>query len=276
VQDTTGRAGRGPDASRSRTGGAKRFHDDREAVLALFVEYHRTGEERLRAHLVERHLGLARTIARRYSNRGEPFEDLVQVASLALVKAVDRFDPSTGTPFPAFAAPTIDGEIKRYFRDSAWLVRVPRQLQELSRTVWTAHEELTQELARPPSTHEIADSLERQDHEIRAALGAGNAYRGYSLEMPATESGSDDEPLSLGTAVGGVDPGYEAVDASLTVGRLTERLPTLEATVVRLYYFRRMVQAQIAAHLGISQMQVSRLLARGLERMRVEQATASR
>jgi RNA polymerase sigma-B factor len=215
---------------------------------------------------VRRFLPLAHWIARRYSHASEPQEDLMQVASLALVKAVDRFDPTRGASFQAFAVPTISGELKRYFRDSAWAVHVPRPAQELALAIERATETLTHSHGHAPTVEELGEHLEVSEEEVLDGLQAGRSYEAVSLDAPM---GVDEEgDLTVAGTLGEEDERYELVEADATLEGTAECLPELELRVLRLRFGSEMTQSEIGARVGVSQMQVSRLLRRALERLR--------
>ncbi|MFF4879445.1 SigB/SigF/SigG family RNA polymerase sigma factor [Micromonospora sp. NPDC000668] len=219
---------------------------------------------RLRARIIEGNLPMAGRLARRYTGRGEPYDDLAQVAALALVKAVDGFDVSRGVPFSCYAVPTILGALRRHFRDTAWAMRVPRRAQELNSRVRAATGELTQRQGHHPTTVELADHLEVSVDEVLAALTASQAYRLASLNAP--HRGADDiETIDL---IGAFDPGYAGVDDHLTLLPLLAALPLRERRIFTMRFYRHMTQARIATEVGISQMHVSRLLKRSLAQLR--------
>lgn len=220
-------------------------------------------EPGLRDELVHRHRGLAEALARRFRGRGE-VEDLTQVALLALVKAVDRFDPGRGVPFPAFASTTIVGELKRHLRDTVWAVRVPRSLQEAGLEVGRAVETLTQQLGRSPTVPEVAELIDRSEDEVLEGLEVGTALEAASLDAPiGGDDGPSREPATL-------DEGLELAEEWVDVADAIRALPERERRILHLRFFRGMSQSAIAAELGISQMHVSRLLARTLAQLRSE------
>ena len=223
-------------------------------------EYSRTRSRELRNELVEANLGLGAHIAQRYSTRGID-EDVRQVAFLALVKAVERFDPTRGVPFSAFAGRTIEGEIKRYFRDSSWTLRVPRAVQERSLGVARLSEQLAQRLGRSPSVSELADYLHVSNDEVIEAIAAGSAARPQSLDMA--------EDGHVPSALGSEDEALIGVIDRVLLDRLTAILPEREREIIRLRYFEQMSQTAIAEVIGISQMHVSRLLRRSLDALNV-------
>ncbi|MEH1125320.1 SigB/SigF/SigG family RNA polymerase sigma factor [Micromonospora sp. CPCC 206061] len=219
---------------------------------------------RLRSRAIEENLSLASRLARRYAGRGELLDDLAQVAALALITAVDRYDPSRQVPFAAYAVPTILGALKRHFRDTAWAMRVPRAAQDLTREIATATGELSQQHGRHPTAAELADHLHVGIDELRAALGASQVYNLVSLNMPHT-AGTGIDRIDL---LGGIDPHYAGVDDTLTLQLLMAALPMREQRILSLRFFDHMTQTQIAIEVGLSQMHVSRLLKQTLTRLR--------
>jgi RNA polymerase sigma-B factor len=218
-----------------------------------------------RDELVTRCLPLAEHIARRFNGRGESREDLLQVARLGLVNAVDRFDVERETEFISFAVPTIMGEIRRYFRDSGWAVRVPRRLKELHLSISKAAGVLSQRLGRAPTPSELADELQIDIDQLSDGLVAGNAYQTISVESTIGDKTDD---LSLLDTVGDYDRDLEKVDNHETLKPLLAELPERERTILMLRFFGNLTQTQIADQVGVSQMHVSRLLARTLEYLR--------
>jgi RNA polymerase sigma-B factor len=221
--------------------------------------------ERLREILVEEHLPLVRHFARRFSNRGEPFDDLLQVGTLGLIAAIDRFDPSRGVEFLSFAVPTITGEIKRHFRDQGWSVRVPRRLQELHLSLNSAVGELAQKNGRAPTPSELAEHLGIPRAEVLEGLAVANAYRSSSLDERL--SGEDDSP-TLAATLGEEDAALEGVEYRESLQPLLATIPARERRILILRFFGNMTQSQIAADIGISQMHVSRLLSQTLAKLR--------
>ena len=235
--------------------------------LELFVEFASTRHRSIRNQLVERHMGLAAHIAKRFSRPGITNDDLRQVAMLGLVKAVDRFDPEYGVPFAAFAGSTIEGELKRHFRDHSWVVRVPRSAKDLHLLVRRANDDLVQALGRSPSVDEIATHLGVDRDDVLRGLAASSAYNVGTIQPGGTD-GEGETPLDRIDALASEDAGYEhAVDADL-VGRLLAQLPEREQEIVRLRFYEQQSQEQIAAAVGVSQMQVSRLLRASFEKLR--------
>ena len=238
---------------------------DKDALLLTFQKFATTREPALRDQLIEAHLGLAEYLARRFSNRGEPLDDLVQVASLGLVKAVERFDPDRGLEFTTFATPTIVGELKRHFRDKGWAVRVPRRVQELHLRVTGVIDDLQLELGRSPTVAEIAVRAGTSEDEVIEAMDAGSAYRSASLD--AGRSGDEETPGLLGQ-LGQIDPELVRAERRAALGPLIAELPEREQVMLYLRFYEGKTQSEIAKRLGISQMHVSRLLSRSLDRLR--------
>jgi RNA polymerase sigma-B factor len=220
---------------------------------------------RIRATLVELHLPLVEYLARRFRNRGEWLDDLTQVATIGLIKSIDRFDLDRGVEFSTYATPTIVGEIKRHFRDKGWAVRVPRRLQELKLSLTKAIGELAQREGRAPTVSELAAHLQMSEEEVLEGLESANAYSTVSLDAP--DSGDEDAP-AVADSLGMVDDALEGVEYRESLKPLLERLPPREKKILLLRFFGNMTQSQIAAELGISQMHVSRLLARTLAQLR--------
>jgi RNA polymerase sigma-B factor len=231
----------------------------------LFRMWRNERDQRARERLVVRFLPLARRLARRYHGAHEPFEDLVQVASLGLVNAIDRFDPDRGVAFSSFAAPTILGELKRYFRDVGWAVRVPRGTQERAVKVEQAQRRLTAGNGRPPTVQELAEYAELSVEEVLDALEAAAAHHAISLDTPREEPGG--ESGTLGDSIGIPDEQFELVDTRATVAEAASQLTEREQRVLALRFVDDCSQTQIARKIGVSQMQVSRILRRSLARM---------
>ncbi|TNC20880.1 SigB/SigF/SigG family RNA polymerase sigma factor [Amycolatopsis alkalitolerans] len=219
----------------------------------------------LRDELVTGHLPLAEHIAQRFSGRGVAKEDLVQVATVGLINAVDRFDPGHGSDFLSYAVPTVMGEVRRHFRDTGWLVRVPRRLKELHLSISTANTRLAQRLGRAPTPSEIAAHLDISQDDLLAGLEAGNAYHSMSLDEVLS---GDIENLALGDTLGEEDTALEGVENHEALLPLIRELPERERKILGLRFVHNMTQTQIAERIGVSQMHVSRLLARTLERLR--------
>jgi RNA polymerase sigma-B factor len=243
---------------------ATRAQEDRR----LLVRYHREGDPAAREQLVTRFLPLARQLARRYQRGGEQLDDLVQVASLGLLKAIDRFDPARETAFSSFAVPTILGELKRHFRDKGWAVRVPRDLQELAVKVDRVADDMSRELGRAPTPVEIAERTGTTLEQVLEAREAAAAYRAVSLDRPRTDE--EDDGDSYAESVGEEDPGFKIAEASATVERLMRVLSAREREVLRLRFQEDLTQSEIGARVGVSQMHVSRLIRQSIARLREE------
>jgi len=243
-------------------------HDLHGRTAELFTQMQESDDEErrsfLRGQLVELHLPLAEYLARRFGNRGEPHEDLVQVATIGLIKAIDRFDLERGVAFSTYATPTIVGEIKRHFRDRGWTIRVPRRLQEIQAVINAAVSDLGQELGRSPTVAELARRVGVSEEEILEGLESANAYSPLSLDAPdpSGEVGAVIEQL------GDYDDALDAVVDRETVKPLLDQLDARAKRILLLRFFRNMTQSQIAEELGISQMHVSRLLSRTLADLR--------
>jgi RNA polymerase sigma-B factor len=231
----------------------------------LFNRWYQERDLRARDELIERFLPLARKLARRYAGANEPYEDLVQVASLGLVKAVERFDPTRGFAFTSFAVPTIVGELKRYFRDTAWAVHVDRSAQELARRIADARREVSRQRGRSPTVGELAEYLECSEEEVLEGLMTGEAYDTVSLDAPRSGDGDTDNRLD---ALGGDDGRLDLVDEQATVFSAAQRLPERERRILYLRFGEDLTQAEIARRVGVSQMQVSRLLRKSVQRLR--------
>ncbi len=223
------------------------------------------GRVTARDGLVHLHLPLVEHCARRFRNRGEPFEDLVQVGTIGLIKSIDRFDTERGVEFSTYATPTIIGEIKRYFRDKGWAIRVPRRLQELRMQIGSATAELTQSLGRSPRPRELAEKIGCTVEEIIEGLESSNAYSTLSLDA---SDDSDDGSSSMLDAIGIDDAGLEHVEIRESIKPLLDQLDPREKRILLLRFFKNMTQSQIAAEIGVSQMHVSRLLTRTLDSLR--------
>src|SRR5919109_2148134 len=233
-------------------------------VDALLVAYHRGGDERAREQALVELMPLVRALAARYAGRGEALEDLVQVGSIGLIKAVDRFDIDRGVDISSYAVPTIVGEIRRYFRDKAWAMHVPRRLKELSVRLSRVLDELTNDLGRSPTVAELAAAVGAEEEDVIDALDSSHAYSTRSLQAPFDDEGED----NLFDKLGVEEQGYVDVEESALVTAGLDALDVRERRIVELRFFEEMTQSQIAAELGISQMHVSRLLRRALSSMR--------
>jgi RNA polymerase sigma-B factor len=248
-----------------------RVSDDRAARIRadrrLLTRYQLDRDAAARAALVERFLPLARQLARRYAGGGEPLDDLVQVASVGLLKAIDRFDVDRTTAFSSFAVPTMLGELRRHFRDNGWSVRVPRDLQELAARLEMVTDELARTSARRPTVDEIARHIGVSPERVIEGRAAAGAHRAVSLDPPARDS-DDDEHVGLSMSLGAEDPGYGRAEDAVTVGHLMRGLGDREREVLRLRFAEDLTQSEIGARVGISQMQVSRLIRRALSKLR--------
>ena len=238
---------------------------DKERTRELFRLYKEEGDEEAREQLVLSHLNLVRFLANKFINRGEPLDDLIQVGNLGLIKAIDRFDPSRGLEFTTFATPTILGEIKRHFRDKGWSVRVPRRLQELSAKINTATDELTRELQRSPTTEELAERLETTVDEVLEAMESASAYSSVPLEAGGTDE--DDAP-SIIDHYASEDADLLGADDRMVLEEALQEFSPREREIVQMRFAEGLTQVEIAERLGISQVQVSRLLRRTLNRIR--------
>jgi RNA polymerase sigma-B factor len=221
--------------------------------------------EAAREGLVHLHLPLVEHCARRFRNRGEPYEDLVQVGTIGLLKSIDRFDVERGVEFSTYATPTIIGEIKRHFRDKGWAIRVPRRLQELRMQIGAASAELTQSLGRSPTPRELAERIDCSVEDILEGIESSNAYSTLSLDAG---DDSEDGAATMLDAIGVDDEGLEHVEIRESIKPLLDRLDAREKRILLLRFFRNMTQSQIAEEIGVSQMHVSRLLSRTLEQLR--------
>ena len=233
-------------------------------VDALLVAYHRDGDLEARDRALVELMPLVRALASRYAGRGEPLEDLVQVGSIGLIKAVDRFDIDRGVDFPSYAVPTIVGEIRRHFRDKAWAMHVPRRLKELSLRLSRILDQLTNELGRSPTIAELAAAAGVEEEEAIDALDSMNAYSTRSLDAPFDDSSDD----SLSEKLGADEAGYSEVEDGTLLAAGLDALDERERQIVELRFFHELTQSQIASEIGISQMHVSRLLRRALATMR--------
>jgi RNA polymerase sigma-B factor len=240
--------------------------DTAEDLRPLFLAWQQHGDQHAREALVRRFTPLARGLARRYDRSSEPFEDLLQVAMLGLLKAINRFDSERGNAFASFAVPTILGEMRRYFRDSGWGVHVPRSLQERTLKVGDAQEQLTRTHGRAPTVPELATFLELSIEEVNEALQTARVYDVMSLDAP--RSSEDGESQTYGESIGRTDGRYELIELDATVASALGEIPERERRILHMRFVEELTQTQIAQRIGISQMQVSRLLRRSLDRLR--------
>jgi RNA polymerase sigma-B factor len=231
-------------------------------MAELFAELARTGDTDVRNELVEVHIGLAHQLARRFAHRGETYDDLVQVASMALVKSVDRFDPERGVEFSTFATRTVIGELKRHFRDKGWAIRAPRRVQELYLELGPATESLAQDLGRPPTVAEMAERTGATEEAVLEALEAGQSYRATSIDAPGPQEGT------IGSRLGDIDAGIAGTEDRMLLAISMADLPERQRTILHLRFVEGLTQSEIAVQVGVSQMHVSRLLAASLDQLR--------
>ena len=253
----------GPTKSAAAAVRARRDRGDRE----LLARYHRTGDKHDRDAVVERFMPLARRLAGRYNRRPDSLDDLTQVAALALVKAVDRFDPTRGIAFSSYAVPTIVGEIKRHFRDHAWAVRPPRALAERALRVEAAARQYTEQHHRAPTVAELCERTELTEEEVLDALHAGRAANASSLDAPVSKQ--DEGTTSLGDRLGADDDGYGIAEQRVLLEGLLRGVSPRDREILHMRYFEDMTQAEIGEVFGVSQMQVSRLVRNSIERMQI-------
>ncbi len=248
----------------------RRSHDDEPTAAELLVELHALPADSprrkvLRDRLVELHMPLVVYLAKRFSGRSEPMGDLIQVGAIGLLKAIDRFDPQRLLEFSTYATPTILGEIKRHFRDTGWLIHVPRRAQELQTTLNAARADLSQELGRAPTVAELAKRIDADEDAVVEALDAARAYSGVPLEVLAPPGETAPEHPMLGV----IEEGFEQVEQRAILRDGIAQLPASEREVLLLRFVANKTQTEIAGLVGVSQMQVSRLVARGLKKLRV-------
>lgn len=235
----------------------------------LFKIYSETRDPLVREDIIHRHIYIAEILSKKYSNRGIDYDDIYQVACLGLVYAVDRFDISKGYEFSSFATPTIIGEIKKHFRDKGWTIRVPRRIQELSQKINLARNTLNQKLQRIPRVEEIADYLDVTTEEVLEAMEASKVYTPQSLDTPY-ESDGEDKETTLGDLVGSEDKSFLEIENNDFLEIIINKLNDVEKKIIEYRYFQRKTQVDIAAELGISQMTVSRVEKKIMERFRLE------
>jgi RNA polymerase sigma-B factor len=236
-----------------------------EEERQLLIRYHRDGDVAAREELVERFLPLARDLALRYRYTDQPLDDLLQVASLGLLKAIDRFDPDRGAKFTSFAAPTILGELKRHFRDKGWALHVPRDLQERTLAVTRETEALSKRLRRSPNPREVAQALGWPVEDVLEAQQAAGSYEAASLDAPTTRE--DGESASLVDLMGAEDMAYELIEDRDAIASTWRMLPELERKALELRFVHDLTQREVGERIGYSQMHVSRLLRRALTRL---------
>ena len=237
-----------------------------ESDRALLQRYHEQGDLQAREQLIEQYMSLVRSLARRYSYRGEQLEDLVQIGAIGLIKAIDRFDLNRGVELTTYATPNIIGEIKRHFRDKGWSVRVPRGLQELNVQLSRLVEQLTVQFGRSPTIPELAKAAGAQEEEVLEALESGRAYS--SLSLSAGGGGGDDDELDPLESIGTEEHQYEVSEDRAVLAPGFRALDDRERRILQLRFFEGLTQSQIAQQIGISQMHVSRLIRRSLEKIR--------
>ena len=256
--------GRGEQRVRRRAQGGRAAWD-KDRTRELFRRYKQEGDAEARDQLIVSHLNLVRFLASKFKNRGESLEDLVQVGTIGLIKAIDRFEPDRGLEFTTYATPTIMGEIKRHFRDKGWSVRVPRRLQELSAKVNQATDELTNQLQRSPSVAEIADYLGSTVDDVLEAMESSSAYSSVPLEGGG--AGEDDETPSVIDHYATEDPDLAASDDRIVLEQAIADFSPREQEIIKMRFEQGLTQVEIAEREGISQVQVSRLLRRALRRL---------
>lgn len=240
---------------------------DAMSTNELFRELRSSSNPELRDYLIERHEGLVRHVAREYLSSGEAYEDIVSVGHVGLIHAVDRFDPLRGTKFATFAVPTIKGEIRRYFRDRTWGVRVPRRVQELSLKARKVSEDLSQAHGRSPTYAELAQALGVQEEDVIEAIEVGRQYELLSIDA-MTSDNSGEETVPESERAGSLDPDIEDIGEKDEMRRALRQLPDRERVILFLRYFQDMSQQEVGDRLGISQMHVSRLQHRALQKLR--------
>ena len=250
------------------TAPATRGEDGREDDRELLRRYHEDGDTAAREELIERHLPLVRSLARRYAGRGEALEDIEQVGAIGLIKAVDRFELSREVSLATYATPNVVGEIKRHFRDKGWAIRVPRALQELNATMSGTIERLTLKLSRSPTIAEIAAELKTTPEQVLEALEVGSAYSTVSLSAPPAGA----EELDPMETIGEEDTEFERTEDRAALAPALEVLPEREREILRMRFEEGLPQTQIAQRVGLSQMHVSRLIRKSLAAMRDELA----
>jgi RNA polymerase sigma-B factor len=259
-----------PERPRSESTEESRSEDRR-----LLLRYHREGDLEARDHLVRRFMPLARQLANRYRHAGESQEDLVQVACVGLIKAVDRFEPERGSAFTKYAVPTILGELKRHFRDKGWAVHVPRGTQELTLKVSESLGTLPGRLGRSPRPRDVADAVGAPLEDVLEAMEAATAYEATSLDAPRPGGHDDDDGWTYGDSVATEEHGYELVEIGQVLSGTLAALPARERDILRLRFQDDLTQAEIADRVGVSQMHVSRLLRRSLDRLAAAGAKAA-
>lgn len=242
---------------------------EKEDVKVLFKKYKETKDKSIRDYLIEKHLYIAEILAKKYTNRGIEYDDIYQVASLGLIYAIDRYDVDKGYEFSSFATPTIIGEIKKYFRDKGWAIRVPRRIQELSKKINNARNILSQELQRSPTVKDIADYLNATEEEILEAMEGSKVYTPQSLDV-TYDSNGDDKDVNLSDIIGEEDIYFIKIENTDFIKKAIEKLNDMEKKIFIDRYFNEKTQVSIAKELGISQMTVSRIEKKILEKLKRE------
>ncbi|MBV1817255.1 SigB/SigF/SigG family RNA polymerase sigma factor [Anaerosalibacter bizertensis] len=235
----------------------------------LFKEYKETGDLNIREELIERHLYIAEILSKKYANRGIDYEDIYQVASIGLIYAVDRFDVDKGFEFSSFATPTIIGEIKKYFRDKGWTIRVPRRIQELSKKINNSKDLLSQKLQRSPTVEDIAEYLSCSTEEVLEAMEASKVYTPQSLDI-TYDSNNDDKDVNLSDLIGEEDLYFDKIENNDFILRAMKNLNEMEKQILVNRFFNKKTQVSIAEKLGISQMTVSRIEKKVIDKFRKE------
>ncbi|WP_279230370.1 SigB/SigF/SigG family RNA polymerase sigma factor [Thermohalobacter berrensis] len=235
----------------------------------LFKLYKETGDKNIREELINRHLYIAEILSKKYANKGIDYDDIYQVACLGLIYAIDRYDIKKGYEFSSFATPTIIGEIKKYFRDKGWTVRVPRRIQELSKKINNAKVTLSQKLQKVPTVQEIADYLNSTEEEVLEAMEASKVYTPQSLDS-TFETDGDDKDINFGDLIGEDDKYFDKIENSDFLASIIEKLDEREKKVLKDRYFKRKTQVDIAEELGVSQMTVSRIEKNIIKKFRKE------
>lgn len=242
---------------------------NKERIQKLFLEYQATKDIAIRNQLIEEHLYIAEILSKKYINKGIEYDDLFQVASIGLILAVDRFNPDRGFEFSSFATPTIIGEIKKYFRDKGWVIRVPRRIQEMSKKVNTARTSLSQELQRAPTIKDIADYLETTEEEVLEVIEASKVYAPQSIDAQL-DAANEEKDVKFADLIGEEDPYFTKIETVDFIEKGMESLNDMEKTILKLRYFEKQTQVAIAKELSISQMTVSRLEKKIIEKFRKE------
>lgn len=242
---------------------------NKERIQKLFLEYQETKDIAIRNQLIEEHLYIAEILSKKYINKGIEYDDLFQVASIGLILAVDRFNPDRGFEFSSFATPTIIGEIKKYFRDKGWVIRVPRRIQEMSKKVNTARTSLSQELQRAPTIKDIANYLETTEEEVLEVIEASKVYAPQSLDAQL-DAANEEKDVKFADLIGEEDTYFTKIETVDFIEKGMESLNDMEKTILKLRYFEKQTQVAIAKELSISQMTVSRLEKKIIEKFRKE------